>query len=67
MINFQAMAMNMLRQQAGNNPVLNNAIQMAERGDMKGVENLCKNVCRERGIDPNQMIQQAMNQFGNMR
>lgn len=67
MMNPQMFLMNMLKQQAGNNPVLNNAIQMAEKGDMKGVENLCRNICRERGIDPNQMMQQAMNQFNGMR
>lgn len=67
MINPQAMAINMLRQQAGNNPVLNNAIQMAEKGDMKGIENLCRNICKERGVDPNQLMEQAMSQFGNMR
>lgn len=74
MMNPQAMIMNMLRQSAGNNPVLNNALNMAEKGDMKGVETLCRNVCKERGIDPEKMMQQAQNQaqqmmsqFGNMK
>lgn len=67
MMNPQAMVINMLRQQAGNNPVLNNALHMAEQGNMKGIENLCRNICNERGIDPNNIMEQAMNQLGNMR
>lgn len=74
MMNPQVMLLNMLKQQAGSNPVLNNALGMAEKGDMKGVETLCRNICRERGIDPDKMMQQAngqiqqmMNQFGNMK
>lgn len=67
MMNPQAMVINMLRQQAGNNPVLNNALHMVEQGNMKGIENLCRNICNERGLDPNKLMEQAMNQFGNMR
>lgn len=67
MFNPQMMAMNMLRQQAGNNPVLNNAVNMAEKGDMKGIENLCRNICKERGINPEDLMKQAMSQFMNMR
>lgn len=67
MINPQAMIMNVLRQQAGSNPVLNNALGMAEKGDMQGVETLCRNICKDRGIDPEKMMQQAMSQFGNMK
>lgn len=63
-MNPQTMVMNMLRQQAGNNPVLNNALQMAEKGNTKGVENLVRNICKERGVDHEQIIQQAMSQFG---
>lgn len=66
MMNPQAVIMNMMRQSAGNNPVLNNAISMAEKGDMKGVETLCRNICRERGLDPEKMLQQANAQFQQM-
>jgi hypothetical protein len=34
-----------------NNPMFNNLIQMAEKGDNKGVETFARNVLKERGID----------------
>lgn len=62
--NPQQMLMSMMKQNAGNNPVLNNALNMAEKGDMDGVEQLAKNLCKERGIDPDNAVKQIMNQFG---
>lgn len=55
---------NLLRQQTGNNPVLNNALNMAEKGDMKGVEQLARNLCKERNIDVDAALGQIRNQFG---
>ena len=55
---------NLLRQQTGNNPVLNNALNMAEKGDMKGVEQLARNLCKERNIDVDTALGQIRNQFG---
>lgn len=62
--NPQQMLMNMMKQNAGNNPVLNNALNMAEKGDMDGIEQLARNLCKERGIDPDNAVKQIMNQFG---
>ena len=55
---------NLLRQQTGNNPVLNNALNMAEKGDMKGVEQLARNLCKERNIDADNAFAQMKNQLG---
>lgn len=33
------------------NPIFNNLIDMAEKGDTKGVETFARNFCKERGID----------------
>lgn len=55
---------NLLRQQTGNNPVLNNALNMAEKGDMKGVEQLARNLCKERNIDADNAFMQIKNQIG---
>lgn len=55
---------NLLRQQTGNNPVLNNALNMAEKGDMKGVEQLARNLCKERNIDVDSALGQIKSQFG---
>lgn len=34
-----------------NNPILNNVMSMAKNGDMQGVENFARNVCKQRGLD----------------
>lgn len=62
--NPQQMIMNMMRQNAGNNPVLNNALNMAEKGDMKGIEQLARNLCNEKGINPDDAFNQIKGQFG---
>lgn len=51
----------MLRQQAGNNPVMRNALDMIERNDAAGIEQLARNLCRERGINPEEAVKQLMN------
>lgn len=35
----------------GNNPIFNNLIDMADRGDNQGVEQFARNLLKERGID----------------
>jgi len=35
----------------GNNPILNNLIDMAEKGDNAGVETFARNILKERGFD----------------
>lgn len=66
MKNPQEIAINMLKQEAGNNPILNNALNMAQSGNLKGVEDICRNICQERGIDPNSYMQKAMQMMKNM-
>lgn len=61
--NSQAM-FNLLRQQTGNNPVLNNALNMAQKGDIKGVEQLARNLCKERNIDADTALGQIKSQLG---
>ena len=34
-----------------NNPILNNVIDMAQKGDTKGVENFARNICKQKGLD----------------
>lgn len=58
------MLMGMLRQQSGNNPVMQNALDMAEKGDSKGIENLARNLCKEQGVNPDEMYNNIKNQFG---
>lgn len=54
--NPQQVIMNLLRQGAGNNMILNNALKMAESGDAKGIESLARNMCKERGLNPEDMM-----------
>lgn len=58
------MLMGMLKQQSVNNPVMQNALNMAEKGDSKGIENLARNLCKEQGVNPDEMFNNIKNQFG---
>lgn len=62
--NPQQMLMNILNQQAGNNPVLQNALKMAQDGDAKGIETLARNLAKEKGIDADKAVEQLKGQFG---
>lgn len=62
--NPQQMLMNIMRQNAGSNPVIQNTLNMAEKNDMQGIETLARNLCKEKGVDPDQMLTQARNMFG---
>lgn len=62
--NPQQMIMNMMRQQAGSNPVMNNALRMMEKGDNAGLEKLARNLCKERNINPDEAFNQIKGQFG---
>lgn len=62
--NPQQMIMNMMKSQAGNNPVMNNALQMMEKGDNAGLEKLARNLCKERNINPDEAFNQIKGQFG---
>lgn len=61
--NPQQAIMSMMRQQAGDNPVLNNAINMAEKGDIDGLKNLAHNLGKENGIDVDSKFNEIKNQF----
>ena len=62
--NPQKVVMDMMREQAGNNPVMRNAMQMAEKGDSEGIEKLARNLCKEQGIDADEMVNKIKSQFG---
>lgn len=40
-----------VKSMARNNPILNNLIAMADRGDNQGVETFARNLLKERGLD----------------
>lgn len=49
--NPQTMVMNMLQQQAGNSPMGQNLLKMAQNNDGKGIEQVARNLCAQRGLD----------------
>ena len=46
------------------NPMMKNTMQMAQSGDMKGVEQMARNLCKEKGINADDMFNQMKNNFG---
>lgn len=62
--NPQETIINAMKQNAGNNPVMQNALDMAEKHDSKGLENLARNLGKTNGVDVDQMVNQIKSQFG---
>ena len=61
--NPQQVLMNTL-QQSNNNPILNNVLNLAQKGDTKGIEELARNLARERGVNVDEAMAQVKQQFG---
>lgn len=49
--------------QAMQNPMIRNTIQMAQNGDAKGIEQLARNLCKEKGLNADDMFNQIKNNF----
>ena len=58
--NPQTIAMKMI---GNGNPVLGNLVQMAEKGDEKGIENFARNLFKEKGKDFDKEFSDFMNNF----
>ena len=46
------------------NPIIKNAIEMYQRGDKDGINQLAENLCKERGINMQDIEKQIKSQFG---
>lgn len=67
MPNFNPMQMiiNRITQRVGgNNPMMNNVIGMAQKNDVKGLEEFARNLAKEKGIDIDDYYKQALQMFG---
>lgn len=58
-----------IQQMMGNNqimsnPIMKNALGMAQSGDRKGIEQMARNLCKEKGINPDDVMKQIRNNFG---
>lgn len=49
--NPQQMIIQMLQQSAGNSPIGQNLITMAKNNNGKGIEQIARNLCAQRGLD----------------
>lgn len=56
--NPQQVVMQFLQQNSGNNPMIQNVIDMANNGNQAGIEQVARNLCKSRGIDPDQLMNQ---------
>jgi hypothetical protein len=45
------------------NPMVRNAIEMYQRGDKEGINQMAQNLCKERGIDMKEMENKIKSQF----
>lgn len=45
------------------NPLARNAIEMYQRGDKDGINKMAENLCRERGINQEDVINQIKTRF----
>lgn len=55
--NPQAFLFELIQRQYGNNPIMRNVISLANDNNTQGIEALARNLCKERGIDPDAMFQ----------
>lgn len=45
-------------QQMMNNPMIQNTVNMAQKGDMKGIEQMARNLCKEKGLNADEIFNQ---------
>lgn len=65
MKNPQQFLQNMMgNNQIMRNPMAKNTLEMAQKGDFHGIENIAKNLCKEKGINPDEMMNQIKKQMG---
>lgn len=50
-INPQQLVMNLLKQQGNNNPILQNAMNLAQGGNQAALENIARNLAEQKGLD----------------
>ena len=46
------------------NPIIKNAMSMAQSGNNKGIEQMARNLCKEKGINPDDLMKQIRGNFG---
>lgn len=59
-----------IQQMMGNNqimsnPIMKNALGMVQSGNMRGVEQMARNLCKEKGLNADEVFNQVKGKFGN--
>lgn len=54
----------MQNSQINQNPIAKNAIEMYQKGDKQGLNELAENLCKEKGTTMEEMTKKIMSQFG---
>lgn len=54
----------MSNSQVMSNPMIKNAMSMAQSGNSKGIEQWQENLCKEKGINPDDVMNQIKGNFG---
>ena len=49
--NPQALTMDLIKQKLGNSPMAQNLLNLAQKGDAQGLEQIARNICVSRGLD----------------
>ena len=47
------------------NPIIKNAMSMVQSGNSKGIEQMARNLCKEKGINPDDVMKRIKSRFGN--
>lgn len=61
--NPQQVLGNILQNQIGNNPIGNNLLSMMKNNDRNGIEQLARNLSKEKGIDADKMFNEIKSMF----
>lgn len=63
--NPQAFMQNLMNNsQINQNPIAKNAFEMYQRGDSRGINELADNLCKERGINRQDLEKEIRSKFG---
>lgn len=59
-----------IQQMMGNNqimsnPIMKNALGMVQSGNMQGIEQMARNLCKEKGLNADDVFNQIKSRFGN--
>lgn len=59
-----------IQQMMGNNelmgnPMMRNTINMAQQGNVQGIEQMARNLCKEKGLNADDVFNQIKSRFGN--